>query len=376
MTDGAPSCPDPERPACQRSGALRGACTECTSTNSVLCGGVKPVCVADLGVCGCAGATDDRSCGAADSGLICSGPGGLCVPGCGTSPRNGCPTGQTCLDIVSGVGQCSGAMCHADVDCRAPLAHCDLSNGPDGRCVQCLFDTDCDAPLICDPIKRTCIECTPADTTQCRPELTGSQCLLDGRCGCTADSDCGSVTSGRVCDAASSRCVTGCRGTGGNGCPLGEACSSTTADPGRCETSPPSGDGGVVDGGNSDAGNAADGGAVDGSGGAGGNGSGGANGRGGASGSGVGGQAGGAAGGAGGSGATGGAGVTGGGGSTGATDAGDADGGDAGIGVNGLDRFIAGGGCHCATAPGRNGGWLATLLGLALLGIRRRRRDR
>ena len=126
ITDGAPSCPDPDRPACQRAGALRGACTECTATNATLCGGVKPVCVADLGVCGCAGPSDDCSCGASDSGLICSGAGGFCVPGCGPAPRNGCPTGQSCLDIMNGVGQCSGAMCHSDADCRAPLPHCDL----------------------------------------------------------------------------------------------------------------------------------------------------------------------------------------------------------------------------------------------------------
>jgi MYXO-CTERM domain-containing protein len=42
----------------------------------------------------------------------------------------------------------------------------------------------------------------------------------------------------------------------------------------------------------------------------------------------------------------------------------------------GLDRFIAGGGCHCATAPssGPGHGWLAALLGLALFVLRRRRR--
>jgi MYXO-CTERM domain-containing protein len=304
---------------------------------------VKPVCVADLGICGCAGPTDDRSCGAADSGLICNGAGGFCVPGCGPAPRNGCPTGQNCLDVTNGVGQCSGALCHSDADCAQPLTHCDLSGGTDGRCVQCLFTTDCDAPLVCDSTKKKCVECAPGETDQCRPELAGSQCLTDGRCGCLADADCGSVNSGRVCDAAVSRCVPGCRGTGGNGCVNEMVCSSTTNEIGRCDERPMT-DGGVdgsVDGG-------ADGGADGGDGG-----------------------------------------------SDAAVDAGDA--GDAGAdgavadagtdsmpppvdsGADGGEvdpgRYIAGGGCTCATAPGSAApAGLGLLLGLALAALRRRRR--
>jgi MYXO-CTERM domain-containing protein len=361
ITDGAPSCADPDRPACQRLGALRGACTECSATNAALCGGVKPVCVADLGVCGCAGPSDDRSCGAADSGLICSRAGGFCVPGCGPAPRNGCPTGQSCLDVMNGVGQCSGAMCHADADCRAPLAHCDLSGGPDGHCVQCLFDTDCDAPLVCDPTKKKCEECVSGATnnTQCRPELAGSQCLTDGSCGCLADTDCGGATSGRVCDATTSRCVPGCRGTGGNACPSDQVCSSTTDTIGRCDAAPPT-DGGA-DGGTD---GSSDGGASD---------------------------------------------ADGGGADAGGTDVGAPDavadasrdtslsddagprpdatspdagnpvdsGSDTGTPAAGLDRFIAGGGCHCATAGDHGGAsaWIAGLLGLAIT-VRRRRRRR
>jgi len=312
-------------------------------------------------VCDCAGPTDDRSCGAADSGLICSGVGGFCVPGCGPTPRNGCPTGQTCLDITNGLGQCSGAMCHSDADCRAPLTHCDLSGGPDGHCVQCLFDTDCDAPLVCDPTKKKCEECVPgaASNPQCKPELSGSQCLADGRCGCAVDADCGGTTSGRVCDATTSRCVPGCRGTGGNGCPTEQLCSSMTDAIGRCDAKPPT-DGGVD--GSTDAG--ADGstdGAID---------------------SGDASDAG-----------------------TDASDAGTPDvgphdgspstdggpppdatspdtgnpadaGNDAGTPVDGVDRFIAGGCCHCSATPANSGGatsWLAGLLALAIM-LRRRRR--
>jgi MYXO-CTERM domain-containing protein len=396
-TDGAPSCPDPERPACQRSGPLRGACTECTSTNGTLCGGVKPVCLPDLGICGCA--ADDRACGAADSGLVCSGPGGVCVPGCGTAPRNGCPTGQTCVDVTSGVGQCSGGTCQSEADCHSPLDHCDQSTGPNGRCVQCVFDTDCDAPLICDPTKKTCVECTVADTTACRDDLHGERCLTDGRCGCTADDDCGSVTSGRVCDTTTSRCVPGCRGTGGNGCAPGDVCSSTTGTPGRCDPGSTGGDGGAGDGGtSSDGGTTGDGGnhadgptdvASTGAGGGGGNtgsagntGNGGNTGGGGNTGSAGNAGNGGNTGGGGNTGASGNgggaAGQTGAGGMSPTTDGSTADARDAGATdgptANGLDRFIAGGGCHCATAPGTpNAPWLSLLLALVALTIRRRR---
>ncbi len=48
---------------------------------------------------------------------------------------------------------------------------------------------------------------------------------------------------------------------------------------------------------------------------------------------------------------------------------------DTGTVPEGLDRFIAGGGCHCATAPGQGGAtpWLAGLLALVVLFRRRRR---
>lgn len=59
---------------------------------------------------------------------------------------------------------------------------------------------------------------------------------------CFIDSDCDpSITSGLVC-SASHLCVNGCRGSGGNGCPTGQLCSSTTNAIGTCSV--PSGAGG------------------------------------------------------------------------------------------------------------------------------------
>jgi MYXO-CTERM domain-containing protein len=94
--------------------------------------------------------------------------------------------------------------------------------------------------------------------------LAGAQCLTGGQCGCTVDADCGGATSGRVCDQAISRCTPGCRGTGGNTCPVSLVCSSTTTAIGHCSdpsSVPPDGGtggttgagGGPADGGGSDA---------------------------------------------------------------------------------------------------------------------------
>src|SRR6185436_19666566 len=58
--------------------------------------------------------------------------------------------------------------------------------------------------------------------------------LADNTCGCVTDDDCGTATSGRVCDALSQICVVGCRGTGGNGCPTTQVCTSTDATIGMC----------------------------------------------------------------------------------------------------------------------------------------------
>lgn len=54
---------------------------------------------------------------------------------------------------------------------------------------------------------------------------------------CTVDKDCGSSTSGRVCQ--NEKCIDGCRGAEGNGCPIEQVCSSTTKTIGSCTTPEP-----------------------------------------------------------------------------------------------------------------------------------------
>jgi len=65
---------------------------------------------------------------------------------------------------------------------------------------------------------------------------------------CTKDADCGGASSGKVCDADTLKCGPGCR-EGGNGCPSGKVCTSTTTTVGVCEDSSASGGGNSGQGG-------------------------------------------------------------------------------------------------------------------------------
>ena len=233
--DGAPSCPQAAKPACQTSGALAGTCGQCSATNSTLCVGATPICLTDDAICGCSDLDGDSECGSATSGVICNGPAGMCVSGCSVAAgRNDCPDGQQCSDQLGGVGICL-VSCASDLDCTvAPLLTCDVFSDP-SFCVECLADRDCPGTLVCDDLfDNSCVECTPEKTDNCSADGIGAACLVDSTCGCLADDDCGALDSGRICDVAASTCVPGCRGADGNGCPADRACTSTTADVGQC----------------------------------------------------------------------------------------------------------------------------------------------
>ncbi len=72
---------------------------------------------------------------------------------------------------------------------------------------------------------------------------------------CDEDSDCGGPTSGRVCDDTTEVCIDGCRGEGGNGCPVELVCTSTDATIGQC-VDPGTGGGGSGAGGSGGSGGA------------------------------------------------------------------------------------------------------------------------
>jgi MYXO-CTERM domain-containing protein len=264
---------------------------------------------------------------------------------------------------VGGIGHCtSAAACSSDAQCAAPLKRCDMTENVD-QCVQCLLDADCPAPFVCSP-SHTCAECTPTNQSACRIDLSGARCVAGGSCGCVMDSDCGGTSSGRVCDAATSRCVPGCRDNGGNGCPASLVCtvSGSGIDVGTCMP-PPSADGGVdgsspgtdsgLDGAAGD-----DGGpdaALDGSS------MGGSDGAAGASG-----------------GADGGAGADGNAGSDGGAGADGNAGAGGGAGYLNTGGYVAGGGCRCSLdGASSSSSQLAAAVGLLLAAVvvRRRRRS-
>jgi len=125
--------------------------------------------------------------------------------------------------------------------CSAPTSICDTS-GPTPRCVQCLADAQCNNGF-CNLETNRCVECLPTRAERCQRERSGSVCLANNTCGCGTDTDCGGPTSGRVCDDAKKRCVSGCRpdtssfAATGNDCPTGQVClviQGTDPDIGSC----------------------------------------------------------------------------------------------------------------------------------------------
>ncbi len=127
-------------------------------------------------------------------------------------------------------------QCSSDADCSTAAPICNTSVSPHA-CVACLQDSDCGATnsgKVCDPTD-TCIDgCRGTGGNGCP---AGDECTSTdnsiGKCiECHQDSDCGGTTSGKVCDATG-LCIDGCR-SGGNGCPNDEQCSSTDNSIGVC----------------------------------------------------------------------------------------------------------------------------------------------
>ncbi len=257
---GDSDCTNPAFPACQTTGPLAGSCTEC-GTNPAQCSGSTPVCLTGVGTCGC---TDNGQCPA---NTLCLGQPPTCQNGCIVGQKD-CQNGLVCSVQDGGTGVCTNPAtgCTGNGDCTVdPLRVC-ANPGPSGTCVQCTQTADCTGSRVCDTTNNTCVECTPGSTGNCSSQGSGPTCLPGDVCGCQTDGDCGGLTSGRVCDDTQHVCIAGCRGLGGNTCPLGLVCSSQDTTIGSCGSLV--GDGGTPDGGGLDgsAGDAGkDGGAKDGS---------------------------------------------------------------------------------------------------------------
>ena len=217
--------------------------------------------------------------GSCPAGLLCeivgfsrddgSGEQSQCGVACGTAPT-ACPTGAfcstgigraggVCLTLLAsgsvfGIGaQGSYATC-ADagaVACSAGKAFgVNERHDFQGWCVcgappgaPCGADSEC-SNLKCNADKKCGAAandaCTPLGTsetallpeTECRTTCSRSTCTCEPAC--KTDADCGGPNSGRICNA-SSTCVGGCRGIGGNGCASSfDHCSSRTSAVGIC----------------------------------------------------------------------------------------------------------------------------------------------
>lgn len=238
------------------------------------CGGGTPFCNTSTGVCG-ATCQIDSQCGGSSSGIICNG--GSCVAGCRGTGGNTCPASQMCTSANATPGMCVAK--DSDGDGISDVLEVSLGTDPDnvdsdGDGINDNVETsmtgsagpftgiDTDGDGTIDALDHDsdndCATDMAEGTGGYRNPLTphanaNDSCggatpfcdVLQGVCTnvCATDSDCGSTTSGKICTGAPKMCANGCRGTGGNGCPVTQMCTSADATPGTCVAKDTDGDG-------------------------------------------------------------------------------------------------------------------------------------
>ena len=154
----------------------------------------------------------------------------------------GAASGQVCDNGAGGTFACTpGCRGQGGNGCPS-TALCTSMDATIGACVGCTDDAGCGGAAsgkVCEATTYTCIDgCRGTGGNGCpTSEICTSNDGNIGACvGCVADGDCGGPTSGKVCDASAQQCVDGCRGMGGNGCAPGVACTSTDGSIGACVT--------------------------------------------------------------------------------------------------------------------------------------------
>jgi MYXO-CTERM domain-containing protein len=229
------ACPTAALPACQPAGTtLAGTCATCSSLNNSVCvtEPPTPVCIAAQATCGCAQDADCAADNYCDTSTVTT---GTCTVGCRVvNGTTNCKTGEYCTKTDGSVGTCMTEPCNSNTDCSGSTPVCNTIVQPH-VCVQCLNNPDCSGSTpVCDTTTNHCVQCTAMQTSACLATGPGSACIASSEtCGCAMDSDCGGA--GRVCNTSTNTCQSGCRGSGGNGCPPGETCSSSDNTIGMCE---------------------------------------------------------------------------------------------------------------------------------------------
>jgi MYXO-CTERM domain-containing protein len=235
--------------ACQLASApvcvFSGACMPCNGDNGSFATQqcpttANPYCFAagqDAGAAGtCGKCTTSADCVGHPNGTICNTQTGGCGQSCsndsdcntqtqwcaGTTCTSKTPNAQPIPNVAPVSGQCTAAngqrVCRSGV-CSATNNECGLASGD-----SCATDAAA-SPDGGNPGNALC------QTFICSP---------NGTCGdCHVDSDCGTATSGKVCDDSTLTCKDGCRGTGGNKCSGLLICSSTTNAIGACFSNNP-----------------------------------------------------------------------------------------------------------------------------------------
>lgn len=117
----------------------------------------------------------------------------------GNSEPSTWPTGDGTTPGVPTVFQIS--TCATSNDCPVTAPVCDQTATPP-QCV-CKMDADCPSGTICNATTRTCTQCSPTNTGNCKPDTVGGICLPGGTCGCNTSADCG----GRPCDTTTKTCA-------------------------------------------------------------------------------------------------------------------------------------------------------------------------
>lgn len=205
------SCTNPLRPTC--NGA--GLCGAASGAFFPACTGATASC--DLATATCSACNGDH--GAAVS-KACPGP---LLPACVAGACLECSSTAACGSAAKPV--CNGNTC---VLCAADYAAAGADAGAGDRC-----------PTAANPFCKadgSCGKCTT--NTDCAARAGTPFCGGDGACTskCSKDADCGGPTSEKVCNDADKLCISGCRGSGGNGCAAGRTCSSTTSAQGTCQS--------------------------------------------------------------------------------------------------------------------------------------------